>query len=120
MSSRKLNYLEASGLVIENGVNYAPVNPQNDESTETHSIEMTDRSIINDLCDDIRKTLRYYLKNNGNTFYKRFFISGGMAHLKGYKEQIEDSLKLKGKTLKEYSLLELDEIWNQIKDGEKK
>ena len=34
--------------------------------------------------------------------------------------QIEDILKLKGKTLKESSLLELDEIWNQIKDEEKK
>ena len=33
--------------------------------------------------------------------------------------QIEDRLKLKGKTLKESSLLELDEIWNTIKIEEK-
>ena len=33
--------------------------------------------------------------------------------------QIEDRLKLKGKTLKESSLLELDEIWNAIKIEEK-
>ena len=110
MSSRKLNYLEASGLVIENGVNYAPVNPQNDESTETQSIEMTDRSIINDLCDDIRKTLRYYLKNNGNTFYKRFFISGGMAHLKGYKEQIEDSLKISTENFNPFNKMAIDNL----------
>ena len=109
MSNKKLNYSEASDLVFENGVNYT-ANSQNVEITETSSIEMTDRSIINDLCDDIRKTLRYYLKNNGNTYFKRFYISGGMAHLKGYKEQIEDSLKISTENLNPFNKIEMENL----------
>jgi len=109
MSNKKLNYSEASELVINNGVNYA-VNSQNTEITEAAGIEMTDRNIINDLCDDIRKTLRYYLKNNGNTFFKRFFISGGMAHVKGYKEQIEDSLKISTEDLNPFNKMEMENL----------
>jgi len=109
MSNKKLNYSEASDLVFKNGVNYA-FNIQNAEIAETSSIEMTDRNIINDLCDDIRKTLRYYLKNNGNTYFKRFYISGGMAHLKGYKEQIEDSLKISTESLNPFNKIEMGNL----------
>ena len=109
MSNKKLNYSEASDLVLENGVNYS-VNNQNEPSAETSGIEMTDRNIINDLCDDIRKTLRYYLKNNGNTYFKRFYISGGMAHLKGYKEQIEDSLKISTENLNPFNKIEMENL----------
>jgi len=109
MTNQKLNYSEASELVFENGVNYT-ANSQNVEITETSSIEMTDRSILNDLCDDIRKTLRYYLKNNGNTYFKRFFISGGMAHVKGYKEKIEDSLKISTENLNPFNKMETDNL----------
>jgi type IV pilus assembly protein PilM len=109
MSSKKINYSEASLLVLENGVNCSE-NNQNEPSLEKSEIEMTDRNIINDLCDDIRKTLRYYLKNNGNTYFKRFFISGGMAHLKGYKEQIEDSLKISTENLNPFNKLETNNL----------
>jgi len=88
-------------------VNYS-ANNQNEPSAETSGIEMTDRNIINDLCDDIRKTLRYYLKNNGNTYFKRFYISGGMAHLKGYKKQIEDSLKISTENLNPFNNMEME------------
>ena len=109
MSNKKLNYSEASDLVFEIGVNYSD-NSQNVELAETSEIEMTDKNIINDLCDDIRKTLRYYLKNNGNTFFKSFFISGGMAHVKGYKEQIENSLKISIEQLNPFNKMETDNL----------
>ena len=109
MSNNKLNYSEASDLVFENGVNYSN-KIQNDQLAESSDIEMTDRNIINDLCDDIRKTLRYYLKNNGNTYFKRFYISGGMAHLKGYKEKIEDSLKISTENLNPFNNMETDNV----------
>ena len=109
MSNKNLNYAEASGLVFENGVNYT-TNSQNIETTETTGIEMTDRNIINDLCDDIRKTLRYYLKNNGNTYYKKFYISGGMAHVKGFKEKIEDSLKITTENLNPFNNMKADNL----------
>ena len=109
MSNKKLNYSEASLLVLENGTNYS-ANNQNEPSAETSEIEMTDRNIFNDLCDDIRKTLRYYLKNNGNTYFKRFYISGGMAHLKGYKEQIEDSLKITTENLNPFNKIEMENL----------
>jgi len=107
MSNQELNYSEASALVSENGVNYS-ANSRNAEVVETTGIEMTDRNILNDLCDDIRKTLRYYLKNNGNTYFKRFYISGGMAHLKGYKEQIEDSLKITTENLNPFNNMKIE------------
>tara|TARA_B110000116_G_C16239001_1_gene317114 strand:- start:112 stop:501 length:390 start_codon:yes stop_codon:yes gene_type:complete len=109
MSTKRLNYSEASDIVFENGVNYSN-KVQNDQLAESSDIEMTDRNIINDLCDDIRKTLRYYLKNNGNTYFKRFFISGGMAHLKGYKEKIENSLKISTENLNPFNKIQIEKL----------
>ena len=52
------------------------------------------------LIDDIRKSLRYYAKsNNGNSNFKRFFISGGFAELNGLKELIKDELRIETEIL---------------------
>ena len=50
-------------------------------------------TIFSSLIDETRKSLRYYVKsNNGNSNFKRFFISGGFAEIDGLKEKISDVL----------------------------
>ena len=50
------------------------------------------------------------MKNNANTFFKRFFISGGMAHVKGYKEEIEATLKISLEELNPFNKIEIDSM----------
>ena len=74
MKRDSINYMEASKYIFDKGINISENNESANESS-TPSIEITDRNVINDLTDDIRKTLRYYLKNNANTYFKNFYLS---------------------------------------------
>ena len=45
--------------------------------------------------DEIRKTLRYYVKSNNQVFFNKLLISGGSATLPNLKEFIAENLKVK-------------------------
>jgi len=109
MKRENINYMEASNNIFDKGIHFTANNESNNESS-TPSIEITDRNIINDLTDDIRKTLRYYLKNHANTYFKNFYLSGGMAKLIGLKEQIEESLQISIEYLNPFNKIECKEL----------
>ena len=73
------------------------------------SLEIAEKTIVNNLIDDIRKSLRYYAKsNNGNANFKRLFISGGFAELEGLKEQIKDELRIESEILNPFNNISSD------------
>ena len=70
---------------------------------------MAEKTIINNLIDDVRKSLRYYAKsNNGNSNFKRLFISGGFAELEGLKELIADELRIETDILNPFNNISCD------------
>ena len=61
------------------------------------------------MIDDVRKSLRYYVKsNNGSSNFKRLFISGGFANLKGLKSMISDELRVETEVLNPFNKIECD------------
>ena len=61
------------------------------------------------LIDEIRKTLRFYVKsNNGNANFKRLFLSGGFAEINGFKELVENELRIDTKILNPFNKIVSD------------
>ena len=102
---RKYNfdYLSAENKKIENGIKSLDEDKENDEVSEESSevdtmpggIMIEEKTIFNELVDEIRKTLRFYMKNNNNSFFNTFYITGGGALLPGLDEFITNNLNVK-------------------------
>ena len=96
------SYIEGEQKKFKKGINAlngAPNNNddnQDDVSDSSNSgIMIEERTIFNDLVEEIRKTLRFYMKNNNNSFFNTFYILGGSSNLPGLNEFIINNLNVK-------------------------
>ena len=102
---RKYNfdYSSAERKKIENGIRSLDEEKENKEASEETpeadtmpgGIMIEEKTIFNELVDEIRKTLRFYMKNNNNSFFNTFYITGGGALLPGLDEFITNNLNVK-------------------------
>lgn len=102
--NKKIRYSEAEKLKIENGVNVFDSDSEINEST----ISVEKRTILNDLVDEIRKTLRFYMKSNSQAFFNQFYLSGGCSKMVGLDSFIADSLNVKVEFLNPMNKIEYD------------
>ena len=89
MDKNSLNYYEAEKLKFEKGV-------QSLENTSTEnesfSIQVAEKTIFTNLVEEIRKSLRYYMKTNPQAYFNKIYVTGGSANLVGVKDFISTNL----------------------------
>ena len=88
----KINYEVANNKIKSEGINSFSTK-EKESSDSTIAIEQ--RTIYNDLVDEIRKTLRFYMKSNNQSFFNNFYISGGSSITPGLNDFIASSLNVK-------------------------
>ncbi len=64
------------------------------ETESAHSIAVADRTIYDNLVEDIRRSLRYYAKTTGQSFFQKIILSGGGALTPGLAEFIQEKLNV--------------------------
>ena len=64
------------------------------ESTDSLNLQIAEKSILANLTDEIRKTLRFYVKSNNQVFFNKFYLSGGSAMLPGLQSFIAENLNV--------------------------
>ena len=52
------------------------------------------RNICSELSDEIRKTLRYYMKSKTGVSYNKFYMSGGSSNIVGLKDFLNNTLNV--------------------------
>jgi len=115
MRKFECDYLEAENKKIEEGIKSLDGESKKTED-ETSSdavmpgIMIEEKTIFNELVEEIRKTLRFYMKNNNNAFFNTFYISGGSSLLPGLNQFIADNLNVK---------VELLDPFKKIKNSKK-
>ena len=67
---------------------------ENNVVEPSNSIAIEKKTIFNDFIDEIRKTLRFYLKRNNQSFFNAFYLSGGSAITPGLNDFISSNLNL--------------------------
>ena len=90
MKKNDVNYSEAETLKREKGVN--SLNNQDSSSSTDFSIQVAEKTIFDNLVEEIRKTLRYYMKTNPQAYFNRLYLTGGSANLIGLKDFISTNL----------------------------
>ena len=99
-----IRYSEAEEKKHKEGIN--AFDSENEDSEDTISVEK--RTILNDLVDEIRKTLRFYMKNNSQAFFNQFYLSGGCSKMIGLGGFIADSLNVKVEIINPLNKVEYD------------
>ena len=104
--SKKFNIeLEkAERLKIEQGMN--PDVQSTVVETAAPVIRMAEKNAVERLGDEINRSLRYYVKEAGQSYFTQIVISGGSSALKGMDEMLKNRFNLPVVThdpLKEYS-----------------
>jgi type IV pilus assembly protein PilM len=108
MGKYETDYLDAKKILDEDGVDALGSSSENDDSN-SFSLEVAEKTIFTNLVDEIRKSLRYYVKsNNGNSNFKRLFLSGGFAEIGGLKDLISDGLKIETEILNPFNKIVSD------------
>ena len=91
------DYETAENFKINNGMENKQLAGSEDEDTstaDTLNLGIAEKSILTNLTDEIRKTLRFYVKSNNQVFFNKFYLSGGSAMLPGLKEFIAENLNV--------------------------
>ena len=99
------DYDASESAKLDKGVNsFNGLNEQNEEET----IQVSQKNILSELSDEIRKTLRYYMKSKVGVSYDKFYLSGGSAVMIGLKDFLNTSLNVDFVTLDPFIKTELN------------
>jgi len=91
MSLKNINYSEAENNKIKEGINI--FNTDNSDN-KSETIQISHRNIVSELSDEIRKTLRYYMKSKVGVSYNKFYISGGTSKMSGLVDSLNKTLNV--------------------------
>ncbi|MBC8213514.1 MAG: type IV pilus assembly protein PilM [Candidatus Marinimicrobia bacterium] len=94
MEAHSISYSEAETMKFEKGVDAVNTNSIDSESSTSFGLEIAEKTIFASFGDEIRKTLRYYLKSSANTHFNRFFLTGGSAVLPGLQAMLSEYLNM--------------------------
>ena len=88
---KSISYMEADDLLFKEGIEVFTVEEVQDETL----ISVSERSSIDLLIEDIRRTLRFYTKNSNQSFFSTIYLCGGGCNMNGLTEHIEKTLQIK-------------------------
>ena len=92
MRKFNIDYSTAEEKKYNKGINVFIGATEN--ATKDSAISIEKRTIFNDFVEEIRKTLRFYMKNNSNAFFNKFYLSGGSSMILGIDKFIADHLNV--------------------------
>ena len=88
---KNIKYVESQDLLYKEGLKSIS---QNENDIENESISISSKSVYDDMVEDIRRSLRFYAKQSGQSFFLKIFLTGGGANTPGIAEFISDKLNI--------------------------
>ena len=89
MKLKSMDYGSAETNKLNEGIKIFDSDDEN-----ASSIQISQRNILSELSDEVRKTLRYYMKSKTGISYNKFYISGGSAKMEGLTQFLNTSLNV--------------------------
>lgn len=92
-TQKNIPYHEAEDEKLKNG--FDALNKKNGQSAEqSYSISVAERTIFDNLVDELRRSLRFYMKENNESYFNKIVLMGGSAVTKGLAEFIAEHLSV--------------------------
>ncbi len=97
---------EAEKLKIEQGMN--PQFKSADSESASPTLRVAEKNAMNRLGDEINRSLRYYVKESGQSYFTRIVVTGGSAALIGLDSMLQDRFNLPVEVFNPFKLFQFD------------
>jgi len=91
VSKKEMSYTDSQDLLFKDGLDSIL---NNDAKEDASGLSVAERSVFDNLVEDIRRSLRFYAKQTGQSFFLKIFLTGGAASTPGLSEFISSKLNI--------------------------
>ena len=89
---KEIGYIESQDLLYKEGISASMDKDKKNESIS--SVGIAERTVYDNLVEDLRRSLRFYAKQTGQSFFLKVFLSGGSAPTLGLTEFVKNKLNI--------------------------
>jgi len=113
MRKRQLEWADAEHHKLEFGLGD---NPDVENVQTVSMLDITEKSTEDSIVDEVRRSLRFYVKEEGNSDFRKVYLMGGTAKLKGLREFIEEKVAIPTEIFMPFINVEMPEKFQDKKD----
>ena len=89
---KEIGYTQAQDSLFKEGILASKT--QTDDVSQEGSVSIAERTVYDSLVEDMRRSLRFYAKQTGQSFFLKIFLSGGGASTPGLAEFVNQKLNI--------------------------
>ena len=89
---KEIGYTQAQDSLFKEGILASKT--QTDDVSQEGSVSLAERTVYDSLVEDVRRSLRFYAKQTGQSFFLKIFLSGGGASTTGLAEFVNQKLNI--------------------------
>ncbi|NOZ07925.1 MAG: type IV pilus assembly protein PilM [FCB group bacterium] len=101
-----VQYDEAEKIKIAQGLAAVGEAPSEEGDDGKFRVQVAEKTIYTKLVEEVRKSLRFYMKNSGQSHFNKIYLSGGSAPLPGLQDFISENLNIKVELLNPFKKIE--------------
>lgn len=113
MKLKKMDYAEAEQYKFEHGLKKEEAEA---DSSSIIGLDITEKSTAELIVQEVKRSLRFYVKEAGNSDFRKILLVGGGAKLIGLDEYIADQLKMTTEVYNPFVNLEKPERFSDKQD----
>jgi len=113
MRKRQMEWSEAEEYKFKHGLLDDPNNP----TVQTISmLDISEKPTEEAIAEELRRSLRFYVKEAGNSDFRKILLTGGTAKLKGLPEYLQDKVNVPTEVFMPFTNVEMPEKFHDKKD----
>jgi len=93
---KEIGYIAAQDILYKDGVSATVINSSTDPE---EAVGIAERTVYDNLVEDLRRSLRFYGKQTGQSFFLKIFLSGGASGTPGLTDFITSKLNIESAIL---------------------
>ncbi|MBC8385275.1 MAG: type IV pilus assembly protein PilM [Candidatus Cloacimonetes bacterium] len=113
MKLKNCSYEEAEKFKIEHGLKEEE--KEGDESSLL-SLDISEKSTAEQIALEVKRSLRFYVKEAGNSDFRKIYLIGGSAKLLGLPEYLQEQLNIEAEIYNPFANLEMPEKFKDRQD----
>jgi type IV pilus assembly protein PilM len=90
---KEIGYIDAQDSLFKEGL-AASLSQNTAELSSEGSVGIAERTVYDNLVEDMRRSLRFYAKQTGQSFFLKIFLSGGGASTPGLASFVNEKLNI--------------------------
>ena len=90
---KEIGYIDAQDSLFKEGLS-ASMKSNSDDSLPEGAVGIAERTVYDNLVEDMRRSLRFYAKQTGQSFFLKIFLSGGGASTPGLVDFVNQKLNI--------------------------